>query len=142
MRPHKFFILVLAFLGTQQFYSQEKIERIELERRIERDFKFNKEDFDKELEISVSSETEEINFNLSGKLTNGKMYVQIMDPNGKHEGSFELKTVSVDTRDQQSHSVSNGNFCKAIANPISGKWKIFIEANEAKGNLSVEVKNF
>lgn len=112
----------------------------------------------KEIRVPVGSGLNQLFFHFSGKIERGSLKVQILDPNGKKEGTFRLESLTrdssknnatdVNTEDNtfaysivgDSNSSASGSMNKHVSKPIPGQWKVEISVEKLRGKLQAKIE--
>jgi len=97
---------------------------------------FTSSDTDYTIILEVNKPLTHIDVKFTSLIDKGDMVIEILDPNGKREGGFELE--AKDANDPKGKSTSvNGIMGKRINNPLKGEWTIKIELAKAEGVVDV-----
>ena len=125
---------------------------------VSKEYLFEEETSEKEVEMLIAEGVVNLIFSFNSEIENGKLEIQIFDPNGKKEGNFKLESKPGKTTSSNSNSNSNsntnnnnntsshiytftgsgkasGNMNKNIELPLPGLWKIKIKTEKVIGRL-------
>lgn len=107
---------------------------------MDKTFTFYEEDFSQAIILKINNTYNQIKFKFKGELIKGTFVINIIDPNGKREGGFELQTLDLDTKNKSLDNNAAGSMDKKIINPINGNWVIKIIAYKAIGHVDISIK--
>lgn len=150
-------VICLAFFSIESIAQSDKNLTTHSISEVKKDFTYENETSEQEVNISVNQQSEYVAFRFDGTIEKGKLVITILDPNEKKEGGFELEVQKSTGRNSNSNSSSNnnkihsytftsttggkasGNMTKQIDNPVMGKWIIQIKAIDVVGELRVNM---
>lgn len=125
---------------------------------VSKEYLFEEETSEKEVEMKIAEGVVNLIFSFNSEIENGKLEIQIYDPNGKKEGNFKLESKQGKSTSSNSNTNTNnnnntsshnytftgsgkasGNMNKNIASPLPGLWKIKIKTEKVIGRLLLNV---
>ena len=122
---------VFAFAqSTITLNSQSEPTSFSLLRKIE----FNKESKTEEIEINVQEKTMLMTLQIRGRVSSGKLSIQIYNSDGVKEGEFSVGTQTTTSQKEE----ADGSIVKSVYEPKPGKWKIKIVPEAVEGYVRIE----
>jgi hypothetical protein len=129
IKKMKKLLFILLFLKVTQSEAQSGISKI---------FELRDTTFEKEITFEVLKGSLKADVLLKGLLTNGTLAVSVINPTGKNEGQFQLKT-NIGTND--SEKPAKGEFSRTLKSPLPGTWKLRLKVQRGVGKFTYEIKS-
>ena len=129
-------ILIMIFAFSSFGFGQEEV-KIQKQKSL----KFAGESKKAEVIIKSSSEYNYLKIAINCMLEEGDITIDIIDPNGKKQGTFTIKsdkTTNIGSKTEIREMVS-GSMNKVLSEPINGEWIIRAIPSSAKGNAQFNI---
>ena len=95
-----------------------------------------------EILLPVSGPINSFSIKISSEIFNGKLTIEIYDPNGEKQGNYSVDNQTSNRPDKSVKSntkeVVSGRISKLIEYPINGVWKVLIIPTNATGQILIE----
>jgi hypothetical protein len=103
--------------------------RVEVEQMLE----LENDSREDEVVLSIPENTREMQIKVYGQISNGRLVVELYDPNGKKEGTFSLSTKGKPGKNAQ----ATGNLTKSLRDPEAGDWIVKILPANVTGDIGI-----
>jgi len=105
---------------------------------LQRSIKLDKDSKPEEVIISIKPNTLQIDIFISSSVSEGRLLIELYDPNNTRQGNFTLGTQLSSVKNE----VVNGIFQKSLKEPQAGNWKIKISPTKASGEIRISKNVF
>jgi len=103
--------------------------RVEVEQTLELEDDSRKD----EVILNIPENTREMQIKVYGRISSGRLVIELYDPNGKKEGTFSLSTRGNPGKSSQ----ATGNLTKSLRDPEGGDWVIMIVPGNVTGHIAI-----
>jgi len=119
--------------------SESSQELISLQKN--KELHFNEETTPSAVKFNVSAEYNYLRVNIDCSLFSGIIAIELIDPNGKKQGIYTVKTEDNIRKGNktQVNEKAQGNMQKMFRNPLKGDWLIFVDPIKATGNVKINI---
>lgn len=103
----------------------------------DRVIKFDNDTKKEEIIINVKEETPVMELSVTGKVSYGKLSVEVFEPNGNRVRKFIVK-VKTKSKNPDEKGMSIGEINKTVKNPELGNWKIELSGIKVTGEINIK----
>lgn len=127
------FFVSLSTMGQNQKTDDTSVKKSETKVDLQRTIRLEKNSKSEEIIIEIKQETKRFELFIQSTVNNGKLTIEVYDPNDTRQGNFTVGT----QLNSEKKEVANGNIRKSLVEPQAGKWKVKIFPVEASGNINI-----
>ncbi|MCH2216404.1 MAG: hypothetical protein MK086_14660 [Flavobacteriales bacterium] len=85
------------------------------------------------IDLQVDEGSNKLKIMVKGAIRDGKMMVELEDPDGNIKGTFAIKS-------SQSKNKAKGNLEKSFIDPEGGTWRLRIQCKNATGQIEIDTE--
>ena len=100
---------------------------------LSRSIRFSGNTSTENITVKVKPDTEELHLSVKGRVRQGKLIIEIYDPNGVKQGYFAIES-QVENAEGKTENV-DGSIMKTIKLPVQGDWIVKIITKNAYGDV-------
>lgn len=140
MKTRTAFLFICALIFSLTAFGQNQDINIssstDSETRVDllRSIRLVKDSKPEEVMVNIKQETLKLDILISSSVNQGKLLIELYDPNDAKQGNF---TVGTQLNSENKENVS-GRIQKSLNEPQPGNWKVKIIPSEATGNIRIQ----
>lgn len=127
------FLVPLSSLGQNLENNNSSIRSSETKVELERNITLENDSEAEEVIIEIKDRTQRLELLILSKVGNGKVTIELYDPNGTRQGSYTVGTLV----NSEKEEMVNGKIRKSLFDPQAGKWKVKIIPINATGRIQI-----
>ncbi|MFW5658283.1 MAG: hypothetical protein ACOCYF_02440 [Bacteroidota bacterium] len=144
MKKQTAYLVIIALffsftaLGQSQELKANSAKNSETKVSLQRSIRLEKDSKPEEIIININQNTLQIDLYISSSISEGRLLIELHDPNDTKQGNFTLET---QLNSEKKEEVT-GIFQKSLKEPLPGNWKVKIIPAETSGNIHISTNIF